>query len=374
MKDIKTIKGKSILIGDLHFGIKRFSEKELDNQLKVFFEQIFPYMEENNIDKIIQVGDLFDNRISADINFLTLIKKKFFDEIAKRGITFYSLLGNHDIYYKSSREVSLSELFSDMYDNFILFKDREYINLNGNNTLIVPWILPDETLEYEDIKDVINIIGHFEIQNFQLVKGHFDKTSNLTEDFFISGTKVQNVLSGHYHLRDLKNVVKYIGTPYQLSWGDYKEAKGFYIFNEDNTIDFIENTSSKKYIKVKYNDESEKKIQISGFSEEIYLTEKELEEILPKIKKNEIKLFVNKSKDTKYNEVIYTMKKSDINPVIVDNQKISEIIGTDYIEDTESLRDIRKVIFSKTKETNPGLVKILQEVLQEVDSKYIVKE
>ena len=46
---MREINGKVILIGDCHFGVKRFSIPFLHNTIKFFTDEVFPYMEENNI-------------------------------------------------------------------------------------------------------------------------------------------------------------------------------------------------------------------------------------------------------------------------------------------------------------------------------------
>ena len=53
------IDGKLIVIADCHFGIRRFNIDTLKDQLSFFDNQIFPYMEENNINKITKLIYLF---------------------------------------------------------------------------------------------------------------------------------------------------------------------------------------------------------------------------------------------------------------------------------------------------------------------------
>jgi len=160
-------------------------------------------MIDNNINVIFQLGDLFDNRTTTDINFLNVIQKEFFDKLKENNIILHSLVGNHDIYYRESRDITLVRFFKELYpDNFVLYENREYITINSNKTYVVPWITKDEDFTYDEIKDSHNILGHFEIRNFSLVKGHVDENSKLTVDFFTKNTKVRNVFSGHYHIKD----------------------------------------------------------------------------------------------------------------------------------------------------------------------------
>lgn len=368
----KNIEGKLILLGDCHFGIKKFNIDVLKDQLKFINKQVIPYMIDNNINVIFQLGDLFDNRTTTDINFLNVIQKEFFDKLKENNIILHSLVGNHDIYYRESRDITLVRFFKELYpDNFVLYENREYITINSNKTYVVPWITKDEDFTYDEIKDSHNILGHFEIRNFSLVKGHVDENSKLTVDFFTKNTKVRNVFSGHYHIKDTKGLVKYLGTPWQNNYSDYEESKGFYVWDEFDTLEFFENTSSKKFIKVKYNDEknTDRNIEVSGlFKHRKLLTDEEYKDLLPVLKNHEIKFFINKSKDRHFDDILYSMNESGIKSTVVNNEELSELIGTDYIEETElDISDTRTLIIETVKSNKDSLLPLLNSILVDID-------
>jgi len=366
------INGKLIVIGDCHFGIKRFNINTLKNQLKFFDEQIFPYMEKNNIDTIFQLGDIFDNRTNIDIIFMNYIKKYFFEVLVEKNIKLYTLLGNHDIAHRESREVSLISFFENIYsDNLIVFKNRTYITINDNKVYVVPWITNDEDLSYDEIASCHTVLGHFKIQNCMVVKGHKDTNAKLTEKFFRENTTLQNVYSGHFHLKDTKGFIKYLGTPWQINWNDYEEEKGFYVWHEDDYLEFKENKSSKKFVKVKYDDEKnkEKHIEISGlFETSKFYNENEFKSVLPLLDEHEVKVFINHSKDKKYDEMLYKMNKAGLKSAVIDNQEISKIIGTDYIAENKDLDDTRSFILSTVKKEKKDLLPLVIEILAEIDS------
>jgi len=371
---LPSINGKMVILGDTHFGVKKFSIDVLMDQLAFLNKEVYPYMEENNIKYIFQLGDLMDQRTTADINFIDTLKREFFEVLKEKGITLFSLVGNHDIYWRESREVTLVKFFRDLYpDNFILYENRESFMFNNNEVYVVPWIVKGEELTYNEIKDKHSILGHFEIRHFHLVKGHMDNTAKLTAEFFTENTEVRNVFSGHYHIKDTKGLVKYLGTPWQINWSDYEEDKGFYVWNEDDTLDFFENNTTKKFIKVKYNDNknTDRNIEVSGlYSHSKLYTDKEYEELLPSIKKHEIKFFVNEAKDRHFDEVLYMMKEANIASTVIDNQKMSEIIGTNYIDDSEDLtdEDTRSLIINTVKDNKKELIPLINEILAEIDS------
>jgi len=348
MKQIKQFKNK-ILLGDLHFGIKKFSESFLKNQLDFFFKDVFPYMEKHNIDEIIQFGDIFDNRVTVDIKFLNEIDN-FFKELQLRKITFYTLLGNHDIYYRNSREVSLIEFFAKKYNNIILFKEKTVIDFEGAKCLFVPWIVKNEKLYKEDLKDIDFVFGHFEIRNFQISPGIIDKDSELTEDFF---QNVKEVFSGHYHLKGLGNKVKYIGTPYQLNWSDFNDFKGFYDFDGVD-LKFIENKTSKKFVKIFI---FKDKFIIKGLEkEDLYFDISEFENKINEIKD---KCFIKIIEKENNADIKIVLNKSKIDVPVIREIKVQDFEGT-------KLSNVENYIIKVIKDNDENLLKYYNNLLEKI--------
>jgi hypothetical protein len=50
------------------------------------------------------------------------------------------------------------------------------------------------------------------------------------------------VFSGHYHHRSVQDNIRYLGNPYELTWQDYNDARGFHLFDlSDRSLEFVEN-------------------------------------------------------------------------------------------------------------------------------------
>jgi DNA repair exonuclease SbcCD nuclease subunit len=260
-------------------------------------------------------------------------------------------------------------------ENFFIFKERATVSICNQDVYIVPWITKNETLTKEEIQGKDYIFGHFEVRNFSMVRGIVDTKSELTEDFFKKDTKLKGVFSGHYHLRNTKGFLKYLGSLTQLNWNDYDDLKGFYDF-DGFKIDFIENITSSKYIKVKYNDEenTDRNIEVQGlFEHSKLLTDSDFSELLPLLSKHEVKTFINKHKDDAYEEMLYKMKKADVKTSIVNNQEMSELIGTDFIQNEETLeqKDTKSLIRDTILGSKPELLSILNELIIEIESETI---
>ena len=97
---------KICILGDTHFGM-RGDSLEFHRYYKKFYDEtFFPYLIENKIDTVFQLGDLFDRRKFINFNSLYQSKEYFFDKLVQHNITMYALVGNHDIAYKNTLEVN----------------------------------------------------------------------------------------------------------------------------------------------------------------------------------------------------------------------------------------------------------------------------
>jgi DNA repair exonuclease SbcCD nuclease subunit len=291
---------KIIILGDVHFDVGNGNQTVLENQLQFFNNQLFPYMKENNIKTIIQLGDLMDNRNKVSVNVTHYLKKDFFDVMKREGISLYTLIGNHDIYHKDTREIHSLGLFDIIYDNFYIINDIQTLNISDKNLLIVPWVLPDEKYNFEDYLDTNYIFGHFETNGVEMVKGI---NCNSSHAFGMDSFKGIKTFSGHFHLRryyETSNIY-YVGTPNQINWSDYNEQKGFHVLDiPSGNLEFIENIVSTKHIKIILNSE-DKSIDVLGFKDILkFKIDSKLDYSI--FKKHKAKIYIDK--DNVFNKAV----------------------------------------------------------------------
>jgi DNA repair exonuclease SbcCD nuclease subunit len=68
--------------------------------------------------------------------------------------------------------------------------------------------------------------------------------------------RYDTVFTGHYHHKSDDGRIHYLGNPYELTWSDYNDYRGFHVFDTDTrNLEFIRNPY-RMFHKVFYNDSS----------------------------------------------------------------------------------------------------------------------
>ena len=99
---------KVAIITDTHYGARKGS-KHLHDYFELFYRDVFfPSLEEQEIDTVIHMGDIFDSRKSIDYQSLEWAKRVVFEPLKKYKV--YAITGNHDCYYKDTNYVNSPEL------------------------------------------------------------------------------------------------------------------------------------------------------------------------------------------------------------------------------------------------------------------------
>jgi DNA repair exonuclease SbcCD nuclease subunit len=221
---------KSIVLGDLHLGVKDSSDT-YHNMAILLSNQIIKYAVDHSIGTLIQVGDLFDNRkaishdtIDVSHDIITRFNN-FFDMT-------YLIVGNHDTAKKDTMFPHSLVMFKEYGNVCIVDKPTR-----EENILMLPWIF-----DMNDMKDAEICIGHFDINGALMNSaGTVSKNHNLN---FSDFSKYKMAISGHYHTpKTYINNVWYVGSPYQLTHNDAGSKRGFWILDtdfDDGKLEFVE--------------------------------------------------------------------------------------------------------------------------------------
>lgn len=247
---------KVALITDTHFGA-RSDSIPFDNFFRKFYmEKFWPEIDERGITTIFHLGDCFDRRKYINFNTLNSCRDYFFNEAKKRNIKVVMIVGNHDTFFKNTNEINSPGLLLNSYDNVVAFSGPIDYSIDGCSILLMPWVCTDnyqECMEALKVSESPVLFGHFEIAGFQMYKGH-ENDEGFDPALF---SKFDLVCSGHFHHRSSNGNITYLGNPYELTWADYDDPRGFHVFNStDFSLEFIENPYH-IFTKIYYDDTKE---------------------------------------------------------------------------------------------------------------------
>ena len=234
---------KIAILGDTHWGARNDLPIFYEHFAK-FYDDFFQYLVDNGITTVFQLGDLFDRRKYINFRTLSESRKIFFDRLRRNDITLHVLVGNHDIHMRESVDINSPSLLLSEYENVHVYSSAHTLKVADTSIDIIPWICRDNESE---VMDFINksksdvCMGHFEIAGFAMYRG-LESHEGLSADMFL---KYACVFSGHYHTRSTKGNIVYVGTPYEMTWQDYNDPKGFHVLDTDEmNVTFVRNINT----------------------------------------------------------------------------------------------------------------------------------
>lgn len=239
------------IISDLHIGVHRSDPKYLQWTLD-YVNFLVEKLKERGTKTLFILGDVFHNR--KEVSTIAIeTAKKFFDVLRENDITVEVIPGNHDCYYDANTNATSLALLSGWSNVHVHYVPYEYaFNGDFDKILLVPWGADLSSFHSDKYKAVM---GHFEITSFNMTSAQVCENGMASDELF---RLAPLVFSGHFHLRcdrkynNGKRII-YVGSPYELDWGDYGSTKGIYFYDPEKVkIDFVENTFSPKHVKLQY--------------------------------------------------------------------------------------------------------------------------
>jgi hypothetical protein len=175
---------------------------------------------------------------------------------------------------------------------------------------MIPWICDENKEEVYHFLDRDNVpeicCGHFEIDGFDMMRGtpgHGGLPPTLFDRFELT-------MSGHYHTRSYDDYhrIQYVGTPYEITFADMHDPRGFSVFDtETRELTFIANPFT-MFDRIVYND---------GWTGDVYsMTGKS------------VKLVVEKKTD------LYSFDR------FIDSVKLAGVYDLQIIENIEGLHNV----------------------------------
>jgi DNA repair exonuclease SbcCD nuclease subunit len=342
---------KIAFVNDNHFGVRGDSQVFLDHQEKFFREIFFPYLDENDIRIVMDLGDTFDRR--KYVNYVTLKRAKefFFNQMASRDIEYHAVVGNHSVYFTNTNEVNSMDLLLREYKNFHIY-ETEPIELTFGSTrfMMVPWITKDNRdvcIEAINRSSAQILLGHFEIEGFEMMKGTVCD-HGMNKDAF---SKFEAVYSGHFHHPSEYGNIKYLGAQYEMTWSDYAGRRGFHVFDtETRDITFVENPN-RIFHKIEYDDADMTIDEIASLDTSIL--KNTYVKVIVKNRTNSYlyDMFLNRiadsgAVDVKSVDDSLNLESSGVDEILDETQDTKDILHSyiDSIETSVEKKKIKKVI------------------------------
>jgi DNA repair exonuclease SbcCD nuclease subunit len=195
---------------DIHFG-RRNNSRSHNQDCENFVNWFCETAKANGCDTAIFLGDWHDHRASINVSTLNYTVSNL-ETLSKNFEKVYLISGNHDLYYREKREIN-SLPFARNIDNVIVINEQ----FTEGDVTIVPWLVDEEWRKMKEIKSKY-VFGHFELPNFYM--------NAMVEMPDHGGLNAGNfphqdyVFSGHFHKRQNRGNVHYIGNPFPHTFAD----------------------------------------------------------------------------------------------------------------------------------------------------------
>lgn len=321
------------LISDTHFGNKSFSKIIFRNMISFFEDQFFPWCLKNNVKNVFHLGDLVHNRNIIDLWINQQIKTRFFQWFEDHGINLHILVGNHDLYYKTSMEYNYLAENTKEFDHIIVYENQEKIKIGKYTFLMIPWVIDPSQFKFQHEADIC--CGHFETIGFKMTPQQYSDGGFNVNDF----NDFKHVFSGHFHIKSHKKNVYYVGNQYPITWSDYDETKGFYILEDNFKVKYQENKVNGKFVKLFYKEIGGIQIIEAGGLKKKTLEEVTIKEAVDLAAKNYTRLYVRNVES----QALFDSFHQSLVQVSRDNYKI-EIVDTNEVIESFNVEDIESEI------------------------------
>jgi len=228
---------------DIHFGNKansRTFNSDCEDFVKWFIEQA----KANNCETCIFLGDWHHHRSGVNVSTLnyTVSNIGFLSEAFEN---VYMIMGNHDLFYREKREIH-SLPFADQWDNVHIINDKTFVK---DDVAIIPWLVEDEWKGMKKIQ-ARYVFGHFELPYFKM-----NAMVEMPDHGGLKASDLQGpdyVFSGHFHKRQNKDNIWYLGSPFPHNYADaWDDERGMMILEWGGKPEFIDWPDMPRYRTIK---------------------------------------------------------------------------------------------------------------------------
>jgi DNA repair exonuclease SbcCD nuclease subunit len=229
---------RAAIFTDLHLGMK--SNSSIHNQdCERYMDWFINLVKSRDCDMVLFLGDFHHNRNSINITTMDY-SLRLLQRLDDLGMRVIFIPGNHDLYHKDKRTISSVKYISK-------FKNIELINdqYTEGDVCFVPWLIGEEHENMRKIK-ARYVMGHFELPSFLMnAMVEMPDHGELSADDFQG---IEHVFTGHFHKRQTKGNIHYIGNAFPHNFADaWDDARGAVIMEWGQAPEFVDWTEGPKY-------------------------------------------------------------------------------------------------------------------------------
>jgi len=201
---------KAAVCTDLHWGLKSNSLVH-NRDCEAFVDWFIATAKAQGCETGMFLGDWHNHR--ASINLQTLqFSLRALEKLSAAFDQFYFIPGNHDLYYRDRRDIHGAE-WARHLPNIVIVNDW----FEKDDVIIAPWLVGDDHKRIPKMSAKY-MFGHFELPHFKMnAMVEMPDHGEIRVDAFGG---IESVYSGHFHLRQQKKNVNYIGNCFPHNFAD----------------------------------------------------------------------------------------------------------------------------------------------------------
>lgn len=225
-----TLFKKAAVFTDIHFGLKSNSVQH-NQDCSDFVDWFIQKAKEENCETCFFLGDYNHHRASINIQTMQFGLRAL-EKLNNSFEHVYFIPGNHDLYYRDKRDVHSVE-WAKHLPNVTIVNDW-FIQ---DEVVIAPWLVGEDHKKLAKLSGKY-LFGHFELPAFYMnamvqMPDHGDVNDNDLAGF-------EKVFSGHFHKRQARNNIWYIGNAFPHNYADAgDDQRGMMILEWGEDPEFI---------------------------------------------------------------------------------------------------------------------------------------
>jgi len=211
---------KAAVFTDIHFGLKSNSVQH-NQDCSDFVDWFIKKAKEENCETCFFLGDYNHHRASINIQTMQFGLRAL-EKLNNSFDRVYFIPGNHDLYYRDKRDVHSVE-WAKHLPNVTIVNDW----FTQDDVVIAPWLVGEDHKKLSTLSGKY-LFGHFELPAFYMnamvqMPDHGDVNDSDLVGF-------EKVFSGHFHKRQARNNIWYIGNAFPHNYADAgDDARGMMI-------------------------------------------------------------------------------------------------------------------------------------------------